>query len=77
MSLAFKDHKEPEYGTKSEIHYMFRVSHGKIADCIRKGTLAIHLIDGKIQINIEEARKVLRPEKNDSEEQQKTDLFSV
>ena len=77
MSLAFKDHKEPEYGTKSEIHYMFRVSHGKIRECINTGKLAIHLIDGKIQINIEEARRVLRPERKDSEEPQKTDLFSV
>jgi hypothetical protein len=77
MSLAFKDHKEPEYGTKTDIHYMFRVSQSRIADCVRKGKLAIHLIDGKVQINIEEARQVFRPEKTDNGDRQKNDLFSA
>ena len=61
MSLAFKceDQGAQEYATKTELHRGFQISYAKIADAIREGKLAIHLIDGKIQINVAEARAVL------------------
>jgi predicted site-specific integrase-resolvase len=65
MSLAFKPDETPEYATKTEIHWMLKVSYGKIAEYIRTGKLAVHLIDGKIQINVEEAKRVLIKPRND------------
>jgi hypothetical protein len=60
MSLAFNSNETQEYATKTEVHYMLGVTYGKIAEAIRTGKLAIHLIDGKIQINVEEAREALK-----------------
>jgi hypothetical protein len=58
MRLALKPDDTPEYGTKTEIHWMLRVTYTRIADAIRTGKLSIHLIDNKIQINIAEAKQV-------------------
>jgi hypothetical protein len=60
MSLAFQSNENQEYATKSEIHYMLGVSYGRIAEEIRLGKLAIHLIDNKIKINVAEAKEVLK-----------------
>ena len=65
MTLAFKYDATEEYGTKTEIHYALGVSYNKIADAIRTGKLAIHLIDGKIKINLEEAKTVFGKNKPD------------
>lgn len=58
MSLAYDTNSTPEYATRTEIHYMLRVSMAHIAKAIREGKLELHLIDKKIQINVAEARKV-------------------
>jgi hypothetical protein len=71
MSLAFKPDETKKYATKTEIRYMLRTTYNRIADAIRTGKLAIHLIDGKIQINVAEAREVLSKRINVT----KSDLF--
>jgi hypothetical protein len=65
MSLAFKSETPQEYATRTEIHYMLRVTMFAIAKAIREEKLAIYLIDGKVQINIDEARKVFGKPKTD------------
>jgi hypothetical protein len=65
MSLAFKSETTQEYATRTEIHYMLRVSMSAIAKAIREEKLAIHLIAGKIQINIDEPRRVFGKSKTD------------
>jgi hypothetical protein len=65
MSLAFKDNEPQEYATRTEIHYMFQVPYAAIAKAIRDGKLALHLIDGKIQIALDEARAVFGKAKSD------------
>jgi hypothetical protein len=60
MSLAFQDNKEQEYATRTELHYLLHVPYYKIGEAVKKGKLAIHLIDGKTQINIAEAQQVFR-----------------
>ena len=60
MSFAFSYVESQEYATKSEIHYLLGISYGRILDEIRNGKLAIHLIDGKIKINVAEAKQVLK-----------------
>jgi hypothetical protein len=58
MSMAFKIDENQEYATKTEIRFMLGVSYGKISDAIRTEKLAIHLIDGKIKLNVAEAKSV-------------------
>ena len=60
MSLAFNSSETQEYATRTEIHYMFKISMARIAQAIREEKLALHLIDSKIQINIAEAKAVFR-----------------
>jgi hypothetical protein len=65
MSLAFKSTEPQEYATRTEVHYMLRVSMSAIAKAIREGKLEIHLIDNKIQISVAEARQVFGKAKSD------------
>jgi hypothetical protein len=60
MSLAYDTDTIPQFATRTEIHYMLRVSMAHIAKAIRDGKLELHLIDGKIQINVAEAKAVFR-----------------
>jgi hypothetical protein len=64
MSLAFKPNNilEKEFGTRADIHYGLRVPFAKIAKAIEDGALELHVIDGKVQIRVEEAIKVFFPE---------------
>lgn len=66
MSLAFNDTEtaSQEYATRTEAHYILHVPYSAIGRAIRDGKLTLHLIEGKIQINMEEARKVLVRRKN-------------
>jgi hypothetical protein len=67
MSLAFQAPSvlDQEFATKSELHYGLRIPYERIAKAIREGRLAIHLIDNKLQINVQEALDVLFPPKPD------------
>lgn len=57
MSIAYSaDDDVKEYATRTEVHYMLHVPYSAIARAIREGRLEMHLIDGKIQINVAEAR---------------------
>jgi hypothetical protein len=67
MSLAFPTPSvlEQEFATKSELHYGLHISYERIAKAIREGRLAAHLVDNKLQINVQEALDVLFPPKPD------------
>lgn len=58
MSFAFQDDKVPEFETKTDVHYRFKISYVKIAEAVREGKIALHHIDGKIYINMAEAQQV-------------------
>jgi hypothetical protein len=58
MSLAFNNEEHQEYATRTEIHYLLRVPMAAIARAIDKGQLELYLIDGKVKINVAEARGV-------------------
>ena len=60
MSLAYDTDATPQFATRTEIHYMLRVSMAHIAKAIREGKLKLHLIDGKIQVSVAEAKAVFR-----------------
>jgi len=60
MSLAYDTDATPQFATRTEIHYMLRVSMAHIAKAIREGKLELHLIDGKIQVSVAEAKAVFR-----------------
>jgi hypothetical protein len=84
MSMAFKIDDNREYATKTEIRLMLGVSYGKISDAIKIGKLVVHLIDGKIQLNVAEAKAVLSQrltikhhiDESFAARQEKADLFS-
>ena len=63
MSLAYDTGAAQDFATRTEIHYMFRVPMYVIAKAIREGKLEMHLINGKIQISVAEAKAVFS--KND------------
>ena len=57
MSLAYDAGETQEYATRTELHYMLHVPYAAIARAIREGKLDIHLIDGKIQVSVADARQ--------------------
>jgi hypothetical protein len=63
MNLAFKPQSvlEQEYATKGELHYGLHVSYARIATAIREGKLAVHLVDGKIQLKVAEVVDLFFP----------------
>jgi hypothetical protein len=68
MSLAYDTNDSsttPEYASRTEIHYMFRVPMYAIARAVDKGKLKLHLIDGKIFVKVAEAEKIFGKGKTD------------
>jgi hypothetical protein len=63
MSLALKFNSVlgQEYATKGELHYGLHVSYERMAKAIRAGKLAVHLIDGKVQIRVDEVVNLFFP----------------
>jgi hypothetical protein len=63
MSLAFKSASvlEQEYATKGELHYGLHLPYARIAQAIRNGKLTVHLVDGKIQVRVEEVLNLFFP----------------
>jgi hypothetical protein len=58
MSLAFQNSDNKEYGTKTDVHYRYKVAYVKITEAIKDGRLAVHLREGRIWIDMEEAKAV-------------------
>jgi hypothetical protein len=56
MNVAVKLVDNQEFATKTELRWLLNVAYGQIADAIRRGELALHLIDGKIMLNVAEAK---------------------
>jgi hypothetical protein len=52
---------EQEYATKGELHYAFHLSYARIAQAIREGKVAVHLIDNKLQLRVEDAVRLFFP----------------
>jgi hypothetical protein len=63
MSQAFKSNSvlEQEYATKGELHYGLHVSYERMAKAVREGKLAVHPIDGKVQLKVEEVVNLFFP----------------
>jgi cell fate regulator YaaT (PSP1 superfamily) len=45
---------EQEYVTRVEIHYALRISFWRMSQAIRDGRLAVHLIDNKIKVKVQD-----------------------
>jgi hypothetical protein len=63
MSLAFKSKSvlEQEYATKSDLHYALHLPFNRMTQAIRDGRLAVHLIDNKVQLKVEEVLNLFFP----------------
>jgi len=68
MSLAFTSDVTQDYATRTETHYLLRVPMSAISKAIREGKIELHLIDGKIQLNVAEVQQLFAKKK-------KSDLF--
>jgi hypothetical protein len=48
------------FGSRTDVHFRHRVTYRRIADAIEDGKLALHLINGRVLIEMAEADKVFR-----------------
>lgn len=46
-----------KFMTRTDFAYEFRIPYSIVSDRIRRGEIALHFIDNKVQINVEEALK--------------------
>lgn len=73
MSIqALQSH--PEFMTRLAFAYEYRIPYSIVSDRIRRREIELHLIDRKIQINVEEALKACKPKRPKKVET--NDLFS-
>ena len=62
-----------KFRTRLAFAYEYKIPYAIVMDRVRRGELALHFVDGKVQINVEEALKACerkRPQKSAA------DLFS-
>lgn len=59
------------YKTRSEFATKYGFHYYKVTEAIDDGRIAVHSVDGKLYINVEEALSVLSPRKRKA----KVDLF--
>ena len=45
---------EQEYATRTEIHYALRISYWRMNQAAREGRLALHFIDNKIKVKVQD-----------------------
>jgi hypothetical protein len=67
MANAFQtstDALKPRYITKTEAVYDYRTNYGVIGRLIKEGKIALHLIDGKIMLDGDEAAREITNFKN-------------
>jgi hypothetical protein len=68
-----------KFMTRLAFAYEYKIPYTIVVDRVRRGELAVHFIDGKIQINVEEALKACerkRPSKV-ARDPSVVDLFSA
>jgi hypothetical protein len=45
---------EQEYATRTEIHFALRISYWRMNMAVREGRLALHLMDNKIKVRVQD-----------------------
>lgn len=67
-----------KYMTRVAFVYEYKISYGLLADRVRRGEVALHFIDNKIQINVAEALTACRNKRSTHPEKQLVkDLFTA
>jgi hypothetical protein len=66
-----------EYKTRLAFAYDHKVPYSTVSDRIRRGEITLHLIDGKVQINVEEALEACQPKTKRSPRKFAHDLFAA
>jgi hypothetical protein len=76
MSIALKQEliNDPEYMTRPEYAFWSKIPYSTIMDYIRRGDIAMYLINGQVKINGAEATKVL--DKRVRKPRPRLDLFA-
>jgi hypothetical protein len=45
---------QQEYATRTQIHFALRISYWRMNQAVRDGRLALHFIDNKIKVSVQE-----------------------
>jgi hypothetical protein len=52
-----------EFRTRRDFAFEFNVPYSTLNDRVRRGEVALHFIDNKVQVNVEEALKACAPKR--------------
>jgi hypothetical protein len=65
-----------EFMTRPDFAYEFRIPYSIVSDRIRRGDIALHFVDNKVQINVEEALKACVRKRSGPAKRVREDLFT-
>jgi hypothetical protein len=57
MSVQPLQNSANKFMTRLAFSYEYKIPYSIVMDRVRRGELSVHLVDGKVQINVEEALK--------------------
>jgi hypothetical protein len=66
---------EDLFMTRTDFMFKYRIPYATIADRVRKKEIELHLIDGKIQVNVQEALKACQSKRRSRKDVDR-DLFA-
>ena len=76
LHILANGHKQ--FMTRLAFSYEYRIPYSVITDRVRRGELALHFVDNKVQINVEEALKACeRKRPGPPPKSSPVDLFSA
>jgi hypothetical protein len=65
-----------KFMTRLAFSYEYRIPYSIVVDRVRRGELSVHFIDGKVQINVEEALKACERKRQPRSVRASNDLFA-
>jgi hypothetical protein len=57
MSVQPLQNSANKFMTRLAFSYEYKIPYSIVMDRVRRGELSVHLVDGKVQINVEESLK--------------------
>jgi hypothetical protein len=77
--MSSQEHQERSnvFMPRLDFCYKYNISYSTLSDRVRRGEVALHLIDQKIQINVEEALIACQPKPSRRRAPIVRDMFSM
>jgi hypothetical protein len=76
MSAQELQNTANKFMTRMDFAYEYRIPYSIVTDRIRRGDIALHFIDNKVQINVEEALKACVRKRSGPAKRVREDLFA-